>query len=158
LSLEPLDRQRYCGELAEAESSVISDPGYRFMWVPSFDPTRVVSVRMEAGRPVISGKLSRHRGRYTADDLGKSTKRFLTPDEWKLLNQRMENAGIWEQPDPPRVPGLDGSTWFVEARRAGTYRFHRVWSPEVRTFPQYRKACEYLLTLAGIHPGDDRVY
>jgi hypothetical protein len=40
----------------------------------------------------------------------------------------------------------------LEGKKAGRYRLHEVWSPTDRTFPQYRKACVYMLDLAGISP------
>jgi hypothetical protein len=54
--------------------------------------------------------------------------------------------------------GLDGAEWVVEARRKGSYVFRAVWSPDDNSFPQYRKACEYMLSLADVHPGADAVY
>ena len=70
----------------------------------------------------------------------------------------MENAGLWEAPDKDDRLGLDGAEWVVEGRRKGQYQFRSVWSPDDKSFPQYRKACEYMLTLAGIHPGNEKIY
>jgi hypothetical protein len=120
-----------------------------------------VVVRVEAGQHVAIGKVLNGHGGYAPGRLVQSTKRVLTSEEWRLLDQRMENAGLWESPpdkDKDDRIGVDGAEWVVEGRRGNNYQFRSVWSPDDSSFPQYRKACEYLLTIAGIHPGSKALY
>jgi hypothetical protein len=157
--VDPFLVKWYCAQLAAADEGLFTaDPGYRFAWIPSFHPARVVVVRGEAGHFVVIGKVLSGKGGYAPGRLERSTKRTLTSEEWRLLDQRMANAGLWEAPDEDNQRGADGAEWIVEGRREKRYQFRSAWSPEDSSFPQYRKACEYMLSLAGIHPGAGELY
>jgi hypothetical protein len=149
----------YCGQLGAAqEGRLTGDPSYRFAYIPSFHATRVVLVFMDAGRRVVVGKVLGGRGGYAPGRIARTTRREITADEWQLLEQRLENAGFWEPPEKDARMGVDGAEWVLEGRKQGRYRLNDVWSPDESTFPQFRKACTYMLDLAGIKPSPDELY
>lgn len=149
----------YCAQLAVAgEAELKGDLAFRFTYLPSFDHGRVVTVSLVSGQAIVVGKVLSGKGGFEAGRLLKATRRTLTPDEWRLLQQRLENAGIWEPTDRQDNTGVDGATWLLEGRDRQRYRFHEVWSPTETTFPQYRRVCAYLLELARILPDDHELY
>src|SRR5262245_33711717 len=97
--------------------------------MPSFHATRVVVAFLEAGKPVIVGKVLSGKGGYEPGTLVRTTKRALNPDEWRLLQQRLENAGLWESTDRDDRLGVDGA-----------------------------QACVFMLELAGIKPPSEELY
>jgi len=147
----------YCSHLQAAGESVLSEgKRYRFTYIPSFHPPRVVVISSEPEGWVATGKVLSGKGGYAAGKVVRTTRRMLTTDEVRLLEQRLENAGLW-QPTDLQQEGTDGSEWLLEARDGARYMFHDVWSPRENTFPQYRKACVYMLELAGVMPeGEER--
>jgi hypothetical protein len=148
----------FCKQLAAADEGFLSrDPSYRFAYIPTFNATRVVVAFMDSGKPTVVGKVLSGQGGYDPGRVVHTTRRILTTDEWNLLEQRLENAGLWEPPDKDDR-GLDGAEWVLEGRRQGHYRLHDVWSPTDSTSPQYRKVCIYMLELAGIRPVPKDLY
>jgi hypothetical protein len=149
----------YCGQLAAAGFGMLTgDPSYRFAYLPSFHASRFVAVAIEAGRPVVRGVVLSGRGGYAPGKVARETRRVLTAEEWRLLLQRLQNAGMWEPTDKNDSSGVDGAQWLLEGRQDGKYRFHDVWSPTPARFPQYVKVCLHLLELAGIKPPDEEIY
>lgn len=149
----------FCKQLnAAQERQLAGDPAYRFAYIPSFHPTRVAVAFLEAGKPVVVGKILSGKGGHEPGTLVRTTRRSLSADEWRLLEQRLQNAGLWEETDRDDRLGLDGAQWVLEGRRHGRYKFHDVWSPDDSTHPQYRKACAFMLELAGIKPPDEELY
>jgi hypothetical protein len=112
---------------------------------------------LEGGRVIITGKVLTGRGGYEPGTLSRTTRRELTPDERRLLEQRLESAEVWGPSIARDEPGLDGAQWVFEGVRHGKYYFHDVWSPGA-DFPQYRKAATYMLELAGVLPIDRPPY
>jgi hypothetical protein len=125
---------------------------YRFIWIPSFHPTRAVTVRLEASSVIAEGVVLSGRGGYQPGQVARTTRRTISAEDWRLLEQRLENAGVWEAPDRDPRNGEDGSQWLLEGRRQGKTFFRDVWSPTETTFPQYRKAALFMLRLADIEP------
>lgn len=149
----------FCRQLTAAkEARLAGEPSYRFSYIPSFHATRIVVAFKEEGHPVVVGKVLSGKGGYEAGTLAQTTRRALSADEWRRLEQRLENAGLWEPPDRDDRVGADGAEWIVEGRKGGRYSFHVVWSPTEGTFPQYRKVCSYMLELAGISPAAQDLY
>jgi len=149
----------FCKQLAAAEERRLSgDPAYRFSYIPSFHATRVVVAFMDKERPTVIGKVLSGKGGYEPGRLLRVTRRVLSTDEWRLLERRLDNAGLWELPDKYSREGFDGAEWVLEGRNQGRYSLHDVWSPTDSTFPQYRKACVYMLELAGIAPDTTQLY
>jgi hypothetical protein len=143
----------YCKNLKAAELRQLgAGPTYRFIYLPTFHAPRFATVAMEPDVPVVRGVVLSGRGGYEPGKVAKATRRVLTQGEWQLLQQRLENAGIWEPPDTDDRPGTDGSRWVLEGRDSTRYRLHDLWSPKRARFPQYVKACMYMLDLAGIRP------
>lgn len=149
----------FCDQLKAAQEGLLSgEPTYRFSYIPSLHPTRVVVVSKAEGRLLVVGKVLDGKGGYTPGKLASTTRRILRHEEWRLLEQRLENAGLWEAPERDGRRGADGSEWVLEGRRDGRYSFRSMWSPTDRSFPQYRKVCEYMLDLAGIGPPVEDLY
>jgi hypothetical protein len=128
---------------------------YRFVLIPSFHPTRAVTVRCEAGSAVAEGVVLTRRGGYAPDSIARTTRCAVSPENWRLLEQRLENAGVWEAPDREPFQGTDGAQWLLEGRKAGKAFFRDVWSPRATTAPQYRKAALFMLELADIQPEEE---
>jgi hypothetical protein len=144
--------QWFCGHLrAAGESRLAGERAFRFTYLPTFNAPRVVVVRARGKEWVASGKILGGKGGYEPGKVVRTTERKLSQEEVRLLLQRLENAGIWESTDKQQR-GTDGSEWLLEAQEAGRYAFHRVWTPSGSTFPVFRKACGYMLELAGILP------
>jgi hypothetical protein len=149
----------YCGQLAAAGLGMLTgDPSFRLTYLPSFNASRFVVVTMEAGRPVVRGVVLTGRGGYEPGKVARSTRRVVTSEEWRLLRQRLDNAGMWESTDTNDSSGVDGAQWILEGQKDGKYRLHDVWSPTAERFPQYVKVCLYMLELAGIKPSDEELY
>jgi len=143
----------YCGHLTAAGvRELAGDPAYRFVYLPSFHAPRIVTVLVEAGAPVVRGIVLSGKGGYKPGNVQRRTERRLSDREWRLLRQRLENAGMWEGDTRQQDTGFDGSRWILEGRADGKYRFHDIWSPKPSRFPQYYKACSYMLELAGLTP------
>lgn len=105
----------FCKQLGAAQETQLSaDPAYRFTYIPSFHSTRVVVVRLDGGRPVAVGKVLSGKGGYDPGSLLRTTRRSLTDDEWRHLEQQLENVRIWESPDRDDRLGLDGAQWVLE--------------------------------------------
>ena len=115
-------------------------------------------MEMTAEGAVVSGFVLDGQGGYAPGSVKERTRRLLTSSEWKLLQQRLENAGMWQAPIKQSSKGLDGSQWILEGRRSGSYQLHDLWSPKPKEYPQYVKACVYLLELAGIQPKGEELY
>ena len=149
----------YCKHLTAAGlGQLATDPGIRFTYLPTFQAPRVVTVEMTSEGAVATGIVLSGRGGYAPGSVAKRTRTLLKPDEWKLLQQRLEDAGMWEAAVKQSSIGLDGSQWILEGRRSGTYRLHDLWSPDRKDYPQYVNACVYLLELAGITSQADEIY
>ena len=149
----------FCRELrAAGQGRLEVEPGYRFTYLPSFHHTRVVVATMENGQPVVLGTVVSREAGHGPREILQRTRRLLSPDEWRLLEQRLLNAGIWEATDTDSRSGADGAQWLLEGRRRGQHSVHDVWSPTDETFPQYRKACVYMLAVAGIMPEANELY
>jgi hypothetical protein len=138
--------------------TLTSDPGFRFTYLPSFHAARIVSVALETGRPVVRGFVLTIPNGLQPGKVARQTHRVLTTEQWRLLQQRLENAGLWESTDTNDVSGVDGAQWLLEGRRGGEYRLHDVFSPTTERFPQYVKACRYMMELAGMTPPDAELY
>jgi hypothetical protein len=152
--LSEFEVQWFCGHLrAAGEARLSGERVFRFTYLPTFHAPRIVVVSEQGQRWVVSGKVLSGKGGYAPGTVARTTERKLSADEARLLLQRLEKAGIWEPTDTQQELGADGSEWLLEGLQAGTYAFHKVWSPEESTFPQYRKVCRYLLELADILPG-----
>jgi hypothetical protein len=101
---------------------------------------------------VLSGK-----GGYEPGRVAKTTRRVLTKSEWQLLQQRLDDAGIWEPTPTDDRTGVDGAQWILEGKQDAKYRLHEVWSPNRTRFPQYFKACMLMLDLAAVRPDADEL-
>ena len=143
----------FCRQLdAAQEGRLTGEPAYRFTYVPSFDPTRVVLVYKEKERTVVVGKVLSGAGGYEPGTVARTTGRDLSAEEWRSLEQRLEQAGLWAPLLRDERIGTDGAEWILEGRKAGRYAFHAVWSPDSGSFPSHRDAGTYMLELAGIRP------
>jgi len=150
---------RVCKQLSAAGEGVLSGVrAYRLTYIPSFHPTRVVVASLEDGVPLVVGKVLSGKGGYEPGNLVQTTKRRRSSDEWRLLEQRLENAGLWEPTDRDYREILDGAEWVLEGHDGKHYRFHLVHSPEDTAFPQFRKVSAYMLELAGIRPSEAELY
>ena len=143
----------FCAHLlAAGEGKLQGEETYRFTYLPTFHHPRVVRVTHGSSGWTLRAVVLSGQGGYKPGNVARSAERKLTQAKARLLLQRLEDAGVWE-PDPvQKEVGLDGSMWLLEAKRGVRYQFHEVWSPEANTAPQYRKACEYMLELAGVLP------
>ena len=149
----------FCRQLNAAHEERLSgELAYRFSYIPSFHATRVVVAFKAVGRLVVIGKVLDGRGGYEPGGLAHTTRRLLSDVEWRLLEQRLENAGLWEPPDRDDRSLTDGAEWVLEGRKDGRHSFRAVHSPTDSTFPQYRKVCAYMLELADITPGAEDLY
>jgi hypothetical protein len=158
-ALDPFLVDWYCKHLNAAGPGQLGPgPSYRFTYLPSFDAPRIVTVAREAHQLVVRGIVLSGKGGYEPGKIATNTRRVLSPGEWQLLQQRLENAGMWEPTDINDANGVDGARWILEGRRDGTYRLHDVWSPAPKRFPQFVKACVYLLELADIKPASSELY
>ena len=154
--LDEFRTQWYCAHvLAGGQSRLAGDKAYRFIYLPTFDHPRIVTLSQHGADWIIAGRVLSGRGGYQPGKVSRSTERKLSTAEARLLEQRLQNAAVWG-PDSVRDDrGLDGSMWLLEAKNGPRYLLHEVWSPRDNTFPQYRKACAYMLELAGVMPESD---
>ncbi len=158
VGVDDFERRWFCGHLAAAgEWALRGDPAYRFTYLPTFDHPRIVTVTLVRDEPIVVGKVLTGHGGYEPGSISRTTQRVLAAGEWRLLLQRLENAGMWQPSDVQATIGPDGSEWLLEGRHAAQYRLHKVWSPTEASFPQYRRVCSYMLELAGIVP-DHELY
>jgi hypothetical protein len=149
----------YCGELGAAGfGPLIGDPSYRFTYLPSFHASRFVAVGLESGQPVVRGVVLTRERMDQPGKVSRRTRRVLTHEEWQILLQRLQNAGMWEPTDKNDSSGVDGAQWLLEGRQDGKYRLHDVWCPSPARFPQYVKVCLYMLELARIKPPEEELY
>ena len=154
--VSPFEHQWYCRQgNAAGLRPLQGERVYRLVLIPSFRPTRVVTVRIESGSAFAEGILLSGRGGYDPGGIARTTRRAVSPENWRLLEQRLENAGVWEAPEPDRESGEDGSQWLLEGRKGERAFFRDVWSPSESTFPQYRKAALFMLELAALEPYED---
>jgi len=154
--LDDFRTQWYCAQLlASGQSRLAGGKAYRFTYLPTFHHPRVVTLSQHGEEWIVSGRVLSGQGGYQPGKVSRSTERTLSTTEVRLLEQRLENAGVWEPDSAQENRGLDGSIWLLEARNGPRYVLHEVWSPRDNTFPQYRKACAYMLELAGVLPGAD---
>lgn len=152
-------RDWYCGQLAAAgEGRLVQDPGYRFLYLPSFHPARVVSAFWKEGRYYLSAKVLTGVGGSNPGVIGRTVERELTSDEWRRLEDKLQAAGIWAPQAAALPEGMDGSRWILEGRATGRYAMHDLWTPFEREQTAYREACVYLLDLAGIRPAAADLY
>ena len=149
----------YCDLLAAAgQTRLAGAPAFRFAYVPAFHAPRVITVVGGPERPVVEGILLNGAGCCGPGQVVvKRSRRLLTDAEWRLLQQRLDNAGIWE-PTEYDPAGVDGAVWLLEGRHGLQHRVHSKFSPESRQWPQYYRACTYLLELAGLLPRSDELY
>jgi hypothetical protein len=152
--LSAFESQRFCGHLrAAGEARLSGERVVRFTYFPTFDAPRIVVISAQGQEWVVSGKVLSGKGGYHPGTVARTTERNLSSEQVRLLLQRLENAGLWEPTDAQQELGADGSEWLLEGQQAAKYVFHKVWSPEESTFPQYRRVCRYMLELADILPG-----
>jgi hypothetical protein len=152
--LSAFEAQWFCGHLrAAGEARLSGERVFRFTYLPTFDAPRIVVIRAHGQEWVVSAKVLGGKGGYEPGILVRTTERKLSADEVRLLLQRLENARMWQPTDIQQELGTDGSEWLLEGQQDGKYAFHKVWSPEESTFPQYRRVCRYMLELGDILPG-----
>ena len=156
--VSPFERRWYCKQGDAAGLRPLDgERVYRFVLIPTFHPTRAATVRFESGVVVAEGIVLTGHGGYEPGSIARTTRQAVSLDDWRLLEERLENAGVWEPPDGEIRMGEDGAQWLLEGRRSGEVFFRDVWSPTESTHPQYRAAAVLMLQLAGIKP-DGELY
>ena len=131
---------------------------YRFTWIPSFHANR--SIRVERRGNVYS----LHVKVEGKDEGALATDRriLLTPTQWQVLQQRLEQARFWSQihfSSPLPYVYFDGATWLFEGGRNGRYRALDIHSPnrDGLAGPFYELGA-FLLELSGIPMTEHTLY
>ncbi|NOK33893.1 hypothetical protein HMI49_11850 [Corallococcus exercitus] len=131
---------------------------YRFTWMPSFEPYRLI--RVEHRGSVYSLHVKEEGNSKGA--LAVDRRILLTPTQWQALQHRLEQARFWtlDRFAPPNsLVYLDGSQWLFEGGRKGRYRALDIQSPE----PDGRAGALYglgafMMELAGLPMDRNALY
>ncbi|MHB1222463.1 MAG: hypothetical protein ACYC2G_00240, partial [Gemmatimonadaceae bacterium] len=87
-------------------------------------------------------------GFFVASGVGGCRATFRIAPDWRHTLRRLEAAGLWELPDESTLPGreivFDGFGITVELLSAVGYRTYHYGNPDVRRWPEDRRAAEMM--------------
>jgi hypothetical protein len=139
-----------CGQLAAAGKSHLEGAtAYRFVYLASFRPAKIVEVRQERSGWLIQTTILSGIGGGPPGAIRERRQRWLTADDVMNLEATVNRSGVW-RPDV-RVDSkvVDDSTLVVEAVRPGTHRVHVIAATARDQLP-LNDFCELLRAMAGI--------
>ena len=151
----------YCNHLhAMAEQPLpLGAEGYRFLYLRTFHAPISVRVQRIGQRWLLSARLLDGHGGYGPGHVAKRTDKELSPEEARMLEDRLRTAAFWGNPwKEQQDTGVDGARWILEGRRGSEYRLVDIWSPQGAHYERFREACLYFLDLAKLRPTQDEIY
>jgi hypothetical protein len=120
---------------------------YRLLWLPSFHHPVCVRIDRAAEGARLHVKVLDGAGGYAPGFVAIERNIVLAENEWKTLNQHLENAGFWTMPTRLEDDGgCDGDQLIVEGVKEGTYHLVDRWMPDA----SYTELCRHMLQLTGI--------
>ncbi|MGE6760521.1 hypothetical protein ACQKGO_21060 [Corallococcus interemptor] len=131
---------------------------YRFTWIPSFHANRSIRVARRGNVYSLHVKVEgKDEGALATD-----RRILLTPTQWQVLQQRLEQARFWSEvhfSSPLPYAYGDGATWLFEGGRNGRYRALDIHSPnrDGLAGPFYELGA-FLLELSGIPMTEHTLY
>lgn len=128
--------------------SKINKESYRFLWLRTVK--NPVAVRLEKQNDTISLyiKITSGTGGVGPGRLVTSDVKILSQKEWNEFQELLKQSDFWNMPALDDETKIAGSQWILEGFKTDDYNLTDVWDPE--NDDPYKKACEYLLDLAGI--------
>ena len=120
---------------------------YRLLWLPSFHHSICVRIDRTPAGPKLHATVLDGAGGYKPGLVAIERNIVLPEDEWKTLNQLLEQAGFWTMPTRlAEDGGCDGDQLIIEGVSGGTYHLVDRWMPE----PAYLELCRHMLDLTGL--------
>ncbi len=128
--------------------SGINKESYRFLWLRTVK--NPVAIRLEKQNDTVSLfiKVTTGTGGVGPGRLKTSEVKTLTAKEWNEFLALLNQCDFWNMPTIDDTKMLKGEQWILEGYKKDDFNITEIWNPELDD--PYRKACEYLLDLAGI--------
>jgi hypothetical protein len=102
---------------------------YRFTWLRTFHFPIAFRVAVGAESVELLSIQLGGAGGYEPGRLVGRSRRNLSPEEWRLLQDALARANFWKAPSLERAAGTDGAQWIFEGRTGSTYHVVDRWSP-----------------------------
>jgi hypothetical protein len=140
----------FCGQLAAAGKGPLEgQTAYRFMYLPSFRPAKIIEVRQERSGWMIQTTILSGLGGWPPGEIRERRQRWLTPDEERDLAGAVTRSEVWRPDMRVHSNVLDGSISVFEAVQPGTRRVHVVAASAGKDQPLYELG-DLLRAMAGI--------
>lgn len=117
---------------------------YRVFIVPTFRNPISIRVEKTAAGYFVMGKRLSGQGGYKWGHLDRQTRRRVSQREWQELLDLLTAASFWSMPTQdeeykPNEKGevticLDGTDWYLEGLKGGTYQAMARYCPESKAF------------------------
>jgi hypothetical protein len=121
---------------------------FRFLWLRT--TKNPVAIRLEKVNDSINLyiKITTGTGGVGPGRLRVSDMKTLTAKEWNEFNELIKQCDFWNMPAIDDSKMISGELWTLEGYKSDDYNLTEKWNPELDE--PFRKACEYLLDIAGV--------